>query len=61
MVAVATSNYQHLQELETKLQKLKSHIVGRGPIRRYLEAKLRELEAERKLLERRSTRRSRSA
>lgn len=55
MVALATSNRQHLQDLEEKLTRLKHHVVGGGPIRRYLEAKLRELEAERQIYERRAT------
>ncbi len=56
MVALSTSNHQHLQDLQEKLMKLKRHIVGKGSIRRYLEAKLRELEAEKALLEQRSLR-----
>ncbi len=56
MVALAASNRQNLQELQEKLSRLNSRVVGTGPIRRYLQSKLRELEAERVLYERRATR-----
>lgn len=56
MIAVSAANYQYLQELEAKLERLKSHVVGSGAVRRHLDAKLRELEEERRILERRTIR-----
>ncbi|HET6422673.1 MAG TPA: hypothetical protein VFG20_03265 [Planctomycetaceae bacterium] len=55
MVALSTANHQYLQELESKLRRLKQHSIGQGPVKRFLEAKLRELEAERQLFGRRAT------
>lgn len=56
MVALSTSNYQHLKDIEGKLATLKPHLIGNSPLKKILETKLRELEAERQLLGRRSSR-----
>jgi hypothetical protein len=58
LVSIAASNHEHLRELKEQLEKAERQKLrlGKGPVGRYLEVKLRELEAERQLLGRRAAR-----